>query len=125
MGDARLPDNVLCIDATPHDWLFPRMAAVIHHGGSGTTHSALRAGKPSIVMPFAGDQAFWADRLRRLGVAPAALPAASPDTAALAAALDFVARETVVARAAELGRRMASEDGLAAAVAAIEGVLGR
>ena len=125
MGDVRLPDNILCIDATPHDWLFPRMAAVIHHGGSGTTHSALRAGKPSIVMPFAGDQAFWADRLRRLGVAPAALPAASPDTAALAAALDFVARETVVARAAELGRRMASEDGLAAAVAAIEGVLGR
>lgn len=125
IGNARLPDNVLCIEATPHDWLFPRMTAVIHHGGSGTTHSALRAGKPSIVMPFAGDQAFWADRLYRLGVAPPALPAAAPDAAALVAALDFVAEETVVAGAAGLGRRMAREDGLAAAVAAIEGVLGR
>lgn len=122
MGHAKLPDNVLRIDATPHDWLFPRMTAVVHHGGSGTTHSALRAGKPSIVVPFAGDQAFWADRLRRLGVAPEALPAASPDAGALAAALDFVARESVVARAAELGRSIAREDGVATAVAIIEGL---
>lgn len=65
----QLPPNILCIDAMPHDWLFPRMAAIVHHGGSGTTHSAARAGKPSIVMPFAGDQPFWADRLCRLGIA--------------------------------------------------------
>lgn len=123
MAGASLPDNIKCIDATPHDWLFPRMAAVIHHGGSGTTHSALRAGKPSIVMPFAGDQAFWADRLRRLGVAPPALSTTHPDAKALASALAFVGREPVAARARELGLRMAHENGVATAVAAIERLL--
>ncbi|HMN78032.1 MAG TPA: glycosyltransferase [Burkholderiaceae bacterium] len=120
IGDAKLPPSVHCIDATPHDWLFPRMAAVVHHGGSGTSHSALRAGKPSIVMPFTGDQPFWAERLRRLGVAPAALATSRPDAAALAAAFDFVARRSVVERAAALGQRVALEDGLGTAVAAIE-----
>ena len=67
-----LPDNFFAIGDTPHDWLFPRVAAVIHHGGSGTSHSAARAGVPSIVSPFAGDQFFWAERLRLAGVAPAA-----------------------------------------------------
>ena len=66
-----LPDNFLVIGDTPHDWLFPRTAAVIHHGGSGTSHSAARAGVPSIVTPFAGDQFFWAERLRLAGVASA------------------------------------------------------
>lgn len=120
IGDAQLPANVHAIDATPHDWLFPRMAAIVHHGGSGTSHSALRAGKPSIVMPFTGDQPFWAERLHRLGVAPAAPSASRPDAKALAAAFDFVARRSVVERAAELGRSVAQEDGLGAAVAAIE-----
>lgn len=125
MGTASLPENILCIDATPHDWLFPRMAAVLHHGGSGTTHSAARAGKPSIVMPFAGDQPFWAERLHRLGVAPPALSAARPRADALAAALSFVEQESVSRSAAELGRRMSGEDGLATAVTAIERLLAR
>jgi hypothetical protein len=67
---ADLPANFLVIGDTPHAWLFPRMSLVIHHGGAGTTHSAARAGAPSVVAPFAGDQLFWADRLRRAGVAP-------------------------------------------------------
>lgn len=120
LGQVTLPGNVLCIDAMPHDWLFPQMAAVVHHGGSGTTHSAVRAGKPSIVMPFSGDQPFWAERLHRLGVAPAALSTTRPDARALAAAFDFVERESVIVRAAELGRRIAREDGIATAVAVIE-----
>ncbi|HEX7326492.1 MAG TPA: glycosyltransferase [Rhodanobacteraceae bacterium] len=119
MGAARLPDNVLCIGATPHAWLFPRMRAVLHHGGSGTTHSATRAGKPSIVMPFAGDQPFWADRLWRLGIAPPAISARRPQLRELATAFDFVARESVVARAAALGQELAREDGVGTAIAAI------
>ncbi len=120
LPQAQIPNNIFCIEATPHDWLFPQMAAVIHHGGSGTAHSALRSGKPSIVMPFAGDQAFWAQRLYRLGVAPPALSSPRPNADALADALDFCRQASVVARAAELGRRMACENGLATAVAAIE-----
>lgn len=120
-----LPPKLLRIDATPHDWLFARMAAVVQHGGSGTTHSAVRAGKPSIVMPIAGDQPCWAERLHRLGVAPAALSARRPDARALAAAFGFVDKASVIARAAEPGRRMSHEDGLATAVAAIEELLAR
>lgn len=123
IGGVRLPGNVHCIEATPHDWLFPRMAAIVHHGGSGTTHSAARAGKPSIVMPFAGDQPFWAERLYRLGIAPPAVPTAHPDARRLAAAFDFARRGDVIARAAEVGRAMAREDGLATAVARIDELL--
>src|SRR5271165_450159 len=64
---ADLPANFLIIGDTPHAWLFPRTSLVIHHGGAGTTHSAARAGAASVVVPFAGDQFFWADRLRQAG----------------------------------------------------------
>lgn len=123
LDDATLPDNILCIDPTPHEWLFPRMAAVIHHGGSGTTHSALRAGRPAIVMPFVGDQPFWAGRLRQLGVAPAPISSNRPNAHALAAAIRFTEQEDVVARATALGRSMSCEDGLTTAVAALESLI--
>lgn len=125
MHDARLPDNILCIGHAPHDWLFPRMAAIIHHGGSGTTHSALRAGRPSIVMPFVGDQPFWAARLQSLGVAPAAVSPTSVDAKALAASFRFVGREAVATRAQALGRRMSQEDGPATGVKIMMSLLGR
>jgi UDP:flavonoid glycosyltransferase YjiC (YdhE family) len=73
-----LPDNFLPIGDTPHDWLLPRCGAVIHHGGSGTSHSAARSGVPSIAVPFAGDQFFWAERLRQAGIAPAAVDGRRP-----------------------------------------------
>lgn len=120
LGRVALPENLLRIDATPHDWLFPRMAAVIHHGGSGTSHSAAGAGVPSIVMPFAGDQPFWADRLHRLGVAPPPLHPGRLNTAALADALAFVERPSVIARAAAVGQAMSREDGLSTGVMMIE-----
>ena len=120
-----LPDSILRIGATPHDWLFPRTAAVIHHGGSGTTHSATRAGKPSVVVPFAGDQSFWADRLARLGIAQPARDGAGLKVSNLAAAIGFVEQAPVRARAEQLGARMAQEDGLGTAVSAIEALLGR
>jgi sterol 3beta-glucosyltransferase len=65
-----VPPNVLKLDSAPHSWLFPRMAAIVHHGGVGTTHEALRSGRPQVVVPFFGDQPFWADRVHGLGVSP-------------------------------------------------------
>ena len=115
-----LPAHVHAIGETPHDWLFPRVSMAIHHGGSGTTHSAARAGIPSVVVPFAGDQFFWANRLRRLGVADARVAGRRMDAAALAGAMAFAARADTKARAAELGARIAREDGLRVAVDAIE-----
>nr|WP_057925767.1 glycosyltransferase [Burkholderia ambifaria] len=115
-----LPAHVHAIGETPHDWLFPRVSMAIHHGGSGTTHSAARAGIPSVVVPFAGDQFFWANRLQRLGVADARVAGRRMDAAALAGAMAFAARADTKARAAELGARIAREDGLRVAVDAIE-----
>lgn len=115
-----LPGNFLAVDETPHDWLFPRTSLVIHHGGSGTTHSAARAGVSSVVVPFAGDQPFWADRLRRAGVAGPPVSAKSLTAAALARGIDFAESAGARERAAALGRRMAAEDGVRAAIAAIE-----
>ena len=116
----QLPSNFLLIRDTPHDWLFPRTSAVIHHGGAGTSHSAARAGVPCVVVPFAGDQPFWANRLHQLGVAPAAMSARRLHRSKLAADLEFTDQPPVRARAAALGAQMKCEDGLVTAVRAIE-----
>jgi sterol 3beta-glucosyltransferase len=115
-----LPRNFQVIGDTPHAWLFPRVSVVIHHGGAGTAHSATRAGKPSVVVPFAGDQPFWANRLHRAGVAAAAVDGNAPTSAAFARAIDFALQSATRARAEELGAAMREENGLRAAVAAIE-----
>jgi UDP:flavonoid glycosyltransferase YjiC (YdhE family) len=120
-----LPANVHLIGPTPHDWLFPRTAMAIHHGGSGTSHSAARAGVPSVVAPFAGDQPFWADRLRRAGVAPAAVNPHRPDSRAIAAAIEFASQDTMRSRAVDLGKAMAEEAGLSCAVQHLQGLASR
>lgn len=118
-----LPDNFLAIGDTPHDWLFPQTAAVIHHGGSGTSHSAARAGVPSIVTPLAGDQFFWAERLRLAGAAPAAIDGRRPKAKAFARALDFTATTHMRNAAQLLSRAMRAEGGVLDAVAVIERIV--
>ncbi len=117
---SELPSNFCVVGDTPHAWLFPRMSVAIHHGGAGTTHSATRAGAPSVVVPFAGDQLFWADRLNRLGAAAQPVDGKSLNAGALARAIDFASKPATRSRAAELGAAMRAEDGLRSAVAAIE-----
>jgi sterol 3beta-glucosyltransferase len=100
---------------------FPRMAAIVHHGGAGTTGAALRAGKPSIVTPFVVDQFAWARLLAARGLAPESLPhramtADAPAVAIKTALDDGAMRE----RAAAIGETVRAENGLAHAVAAIE-----
>jgi len=122
-GEGRLPGHVQRIGHVPHDWLFARVGIVVHHGGSGTTHAAARAGVPSVVVPFAADQFFWAERLRRIGIAPHALAyrdvTPSRLRERLAQAGDGVMRE----RALEVGRTMSAEHGVANAVARIDALL--
>ena len=120
---AGLPANVHVLGDTPHDWLFPRTSLVVHHGGSGTTHCAARAGVPSVVVPFAGDQFFWADRLRLAGVAGEAVNGKHLQASALARAIAFAQGAEARSRARELGARMAGENGLADAVSAIEAMM--
>jgi UDP:flavonoid glycosyltransferase YjiC (YdhE family) len=120
---AMLTENFFVIGETPHNWLFPRTSVVVHHGGSGTTHSAARAGVPSVVVPFAGDQFFWANRLRLAGVAPAALSGKHLHATTLAQAIEFATTTEVRACARALGEKMGAEDGLADAVSAIERIM--
>ena len=117
-----LPPNVFAIDEAPHDWLFPRMAAVVHHGGAGTTGATLRAGKPSVVVPFLLDQFFWGARLKAIGVAPPTIPHRKLTAAKLGAALKIVLTDDAMrARAMALGEGVRAEDGIGRAVAMIEG----
>jgi UDP:flavonoid glycosyltransferase YjiC (YdhE family) len=113
--------SVFQIDSIPHSWLYPRAAAVVHHGGAGTTAAGLRAGVPSIVVPFHGDQPFWAKCVHDLGVGPAPVPRNRLTAERLARAIEAAVRDKAIsARAAELGARIRAEDGVGRAVAAIE-----
>ncbi|WP_297325200.1 glycosyltransferase [Nitrosomonas sp.] len=117
---ALLPKNFFVIGDTPHHWLFPRTAMVIHHGGAGTTHTACRAGVPSVVIPFTGDQSFWAGRLASIGVAPKHAPHAKIDAQKLSSMIAFAENLEVMQRAKALGAAMAQEDGVSCAVEQIE-----
>src|SRR5260370_20553662 len=76
----------LVIRDAPHDWLFPQVRAIVHHGGAGTTGAAAAAGRPQVIWPFGIDQHFWSRRMADLGVAPPATPGAGPTRPTLAAA---------------------------------------
>ncbi len=120
-GLAHEDDRLVTIGDAPHEWLFPQMAAIVHHGGSGTTHSAASAGKPSLTVPVMADQPFWGRRLVEHGVGvPSIAPKKlTPET--LAAALRQLTQdETMKQRSAELGKLLRAEDGLAATCDLVE-----
>ncbi|HMO57700.1 MAG TPA: glycosyltransferase [Roseiflexaceae bacterium] len=113
----QLPPSVYLIDHAPHDWLFRHVAGVVHHGGAGTTAAGLRAGLPTLICPFFGDQVFWGRRVMAYGagLAPIAQRRLSVDR--LATAFDaLIHDDTMRRRAAELGALIRAEDGVAQAV---------
>lgn len=113
--------NVCYVDDVPHDWLFPRMAAVVHHGGAGTTAAGLRAGRPNLVTPFIGDQFAWAERVVKLGVGPAVGPVKKLSAEKLAQAISTAVTDKALrARATAFGEKIRAEDGVGAAIAIIE-----
>lgn len=69
-----MPDNIYMLENTPHDWLFPKVSAVIHHGGAGTTAIGLKCGKPTFIVPFFGDQQFWGSMVGKKGAGAEAIP---------------------------------------------------
>jgi sterol 3beta-glucosyltransferase len=119
-----LTDDIFVVDDAPHDWLFPQMAAVVHHGGSGTTAAGLRAGVPSVLIPFSGDQPFWGQRVAALGAGPAAIPYKKLSVRRLATAIETATgSETMRCRVAALGKRIQAENGVADAVEAFGKIL--
>jgi sterol 3beta-glucosyltransferase len=116
-----LPENVFIVDSVPHSWLFPQMAAIVHHGGAGTTAASLRAGVPSIVIPFFGDQPFWGQRVVDLGVGPAPIPRKQLTVDRLAQAIQTAMDDPGMRRrSAQLGAKIQAEDGLARVVETID-----
>lgn len=114
-------DDLCVVGHVPHDWLFPRAAAVAHHCGAGTTAAGLRAGIPAIPVPVMLDQPFWATRLYELGVAPRPIQAASLDTDRLAAAFTAVTTDPSYRdRARALAELIATEDGNGAVADVVE-----
>jgi sterol 3beta-glucosyltransferase len=93
------PDGTLFLESAPHDWLFPRCRAVVHHGGAGTTAASLRAGVPSIVIPHAADQPFWGSRVAAISTGPDSIPAQKVTAENLANALTQANTEPIRQRA--------------------------
>lgn len=117
-------DNMMTIGETPHDWLFPRMAAVAHHCGAGTTAAGLRAGIPTIALPAYGDGPFWATRLTALGVTAATINQRHLSVDRLATAMrTAVDDDQLRDNAHRLGTKIAAEDSTAHAVNAVESLL--
>lgn len=121
----RLSDTVITVRSVPHDWLFPQCAAVVHHGGAGTTATGLRAGVPTATVPYFADQFFWAARVHELGVGAGPIPRSGLNAARLAETIrTATGDDRIRLRSAELGQRIRTEDGVARAVALIEQLLG-
>lgn len=125
LGPVELTSDLHVIAGAPHDHLFPHMQSTLHHGGAGTTGAALRAGKPTAICPFFGDQPFWARRIVDLGVGPEPLDRRKMTAADIAAVIRAMDDEAMCARAAALGNLIEQEDGVAAAVAFVEGRSGQ
>lgn len=120
-----LPGNVFVLDAAPHRWLFPRMAAVVHHGGAGTTAEGLRAGVPSVIVPFAFDQPFWGARIQALGAGPAPIAQKRLSADRLANAINQAVTDPSIRQCAGASRQaIAAEDGIGNAVQVVRQVFG-
>lgn len=120
-----VPADVFMLDAAPHEALFPRMAAVVHHGGAGTTAAGLRAGCPTVVCPFAVDQPFWGARVQALGAGPAPIPQRRLDPARLGGAIRAAVHDPAMRDAARrLSSAIRAEDGVGTAIARIEATAG-
>ncbi|MBD2092466.1 glycosyltransferase family 1 protein [Microcoleus sp. FACHB-1515] len=116
-----LKQQVFVIDSVPHSWLFSKVKAVVHHGGSGTTAAVCRAGLPSVVVPYFADQNGWGDRLHQLGVSPKPIPRKQLTVESLANAIAIVtSNQTMQQKSAQLGLSIRNENGVDRAVAIIE-----
>ena len=111
-----LPDNVLMIGSCPHDWLFKRVSCVVHHGGAGTTAAGLSCQKPTVIVPFFGDQPFWGSIVSKAGAGPPPIPHKQLTADKLVAAIRCALEPETRQRAEELGAKINQENGLDAGV---------
>ncbi|EMD87038.1 glycosyltransferase family 1 protein [Bipolaris maydis ATCC 48331] len=109
--DIGKPDGVFMLGNCPHDWLFKRVSAVVHHGGAGTTAAGIATGKPTVVVPFFGDQPFWGAMVARAGAGPDPIPYKDLTAEKLAAAILEALKPETLDRAQELCDKIKQENG--------------
>jgi len=114
------PDNIFMLDNTPHDWLFPRVCAVVHHGGAGTTAIGLKCGKPTLIVPFFGDQPFWGAMVAKAGAGAEPIPYKHLTVDKLAEGIEELLTLEAQKNAKEIAKRIEDEgDGAINAVKSI------
>ncbi len=121
LGSEDVPENLHVLKYAPHSWLFPRMAAVVHHGGAGTTAAGFRAGVSTIIVPHTADQPYWGRRAHELGVGTVPIPRKKLTADKLAAAINEATTNHVMqANARSLGEKIRQEDGVGETVKWVE-----
>jgi hypothetical protein len=113
IGGDEVPEGVHLLGNVPHDWLFPKMSAVVHHGGAGTTAISIATGKPTVVVPFFGDQGFWGAMVARAGAGPDPIPFKQMTAETLTKSMQFALKPETLERAKELANQIQNEDGTA------------
>ncbi|KAJ6780273.1 hypothetical protein PWT90_10506 [Aphanocladium album] len=111
VGGDDVPDDIYLIGNCPHDWLFQRVSAVVHHGGAGTTAAGIAAGRPTVVVPFFGDQAFWGQMVARAGAGPEPVPFTEMTVDSLTESIKTALKEDVQKGAQEMAKTIAAENG--------------
>ncbi|MEV4953421.1 glycosyltransferase [Paenarthrobacter nitroguajacolicus] len=118
--EGALGDDAIAVGSIPHEWLFPRMAAVVHHAGAGTTAAGFRAGVPAVGIPVYTDQPLWASRIASLGAGPRPIPYKMLTPERLGDAItEAVSTPSYAKRAAEVSAAIATEDGTGPVVEAL------
>ena len=105
------PDGVFMLGNCPHDWLFQHVSCVVHHGGAGTTAAGIALGRPTVIVPFFGDQPFWGAMVARAGAGPSPIPSKELTADGLANAILEALKPETLERAKELGERIREEKG--------------
>ena len=105
------PDYVFMLGNCPHDWLFQHVSCVVHHGGAGTTAAGIALGRPTVIVPFFGDQPFWGAMVERAGAGPSPIPHKELTAEGLAKSICEALKPETLERAKELGERIREEKG--------------